>query len=107
MSDSPTGPGPQPSLVELLVEQRQAWQRGRRVPVEEIVGRCPHLRDNAEAVLDLIYNEIVLREQAGEKPRLEEYVARFPHLSDQLNVQFELEDGLPTDGTASFRIDAV
>ena len=38
----------------------------------------PELRADPEAVLDLIYNEIVLREEAGESPRLEEYLRRFP-----------------------------
>jgi serine/threonine-protein kinase len=42
-------------------------------------------------VLDLIYNEVVLRKEAGESPRLEEYLRRFPHLAEPLELQFELE----------------
>ena len=84
-------------LALLLGHQRRAWRRGERAPVEDYLAQQPGLRDDAEAVLDLIYNEILLREEVGESPRLEEYLGRFPHLAPQLELQFEVE-GAPRAG---------
>ena len=50
----------------------------------------PALQSDADALLDLIYNEVFLREQAGDRPRLEEYRQRFPHLAAELQIQFEV-----------------
>jgi tetratricopeptide (TPR) repeat protein/tRNA A-37 threonylcarbamoyl transferase component Bud32 len=80
-----------PMLALLMAYQRRAWRRGERTPVEAYLAQQPGLRGDVEAVLDLIYQEVMLREQAGESPRLEEYTSRFPHLAPQLAVQFELE----------------
>jgi serine/threonine protein kinase len=73
----------------LLEEQRDRWQRGERVLVEAYLTRESELP--AEAVLDLITNEVLLRQEAGEAPRLDEYLQRFPHLAEALRVQFEVE----------------
>ena len=64
------------------------------MPVETYLAQQPALQADAEAILDLIYNEIVLREEAGESPRLEEYLRRFPELAPQLELQFEVERAL-------------
>jgi tetratricopeptide (TPR) repeat protein/tRNA A-37 threonylcarbamoyl transferase component Bud32 len=90
---SPSG-GTEPDrsmLALLMAYQRRAWRRGARTPVEACLAQQPGLRDDPEAVLDLIYQEVVLREQAGESPRLDEYLGRFPHLAPQLGLQFEVE----------------
>ena len=42
--------------------------------------------------VDIIYQEVVLREQAGEKPALDEYIARFPAYEHQLRRQFALHE---------------
>src|SRR4051794_14539450 len=87
-----TGPtDARPLLSLLLAHQRRGWRRGERAPVETYLERQPELHDDPETVLDLIYNEIVLRAELGESPGLEEYVRRFPHLADPLGLQFELE----------------
>ncbi|MFO0845637.1 MAG: serine/threonine-protein kinase [Gemmataceae bacterium] len=83
-----------PPLVEVLLRQRQAWESGERPPVEVFLERFAHLRDDDDAVLDLIYQETVLREAAGETVSAGEYVARFPHLEALLRVQFEVEQAL-------------
>src|SRR5262249_51237588 len=51
----------------------------------------PGMEGNVEAVLDLIYNEVILREENGEIPQLAGYQARFPVLASQLAFQFELD----------------
>ncbi len=111
--DAPPGgtdPG-RPLLALLLRHQGRAWREGRRAPVEDYLADEPALRADTEAVLDLIYNEVILREEAGESPRLEEYVRRFPTLVPQLELQFDLEGALGaetlvrSEGGTTLRID--
>jgi tetratricopeptide (TPR) repeat protein/predicted Ser/Thr protein kinase len=72
------------SVVQMRSDQSRRWRQGDRVRVEAFLEDRPVLRADPEGVLDLIYNEIFLREQAGEPPCFEEYYARFPNLQDQL-----------------------
>src|ERR1700674_2615890 len=76
--------------LALLADQCARWQRGDHVPVEVYLKKHPGLRAKPMDVLDLIYNEIVLREQHGETPELGEYSRRFPHLARELRLQFEI-----------------
>jgi WD40 repeat protein/serine/threonine protein kinase len=73
------------------LDQATRWERGDRRPVEAYLELHPALRTNADAALDLIYGEIVLREEQGESPSVEEYCARFPHWAAELRVLFELD----------------
>ena len=60
------GDGPEPgrTLLDLLLaHQRQGWRRGERAPVETYLAQRPALEADTEAVLDLIYHEVVLREE--------------------------------------------
>lgn len=89
--------GPQPStkLVEtLLIDQNQRWRRGDRPPVEDYVRTHPRLATAEEELLDLIYNEIFLRDQCGDRPALDEYLKRFPHLAESLRLQFDIHQAL-------------
>jgi tetratricopeptide (TPR) repeat protein len=77
-------------LAGLRFDQCRRWRQGDRVPVETYLAQQPGLRADAEAVLELIYNEIVLREETSSPPRLEEYLARFPAFGAQLRLQFDV-----------------
>jgi serine/threonine protein kinase/tetratricopeptide (TPR) repeat protein len=81
-------------LLHLCLDQQKCWQRGERVVVEDYLDREPTLANNPEAALDLIYNEILLREKHGEPPHLEEYLSRFPKFSRQLKLQFDVHRAL-------------
>jgi serine/threonine protein kinase len=81
-------------LDHLLMEQRHRWQRGERVLVETYLRQHPALGEQGESLLDLIYHEVVLREQRRETPQLEEYQQRFPQFAAQLQQQFEVHQGL-------------
>jgi hypothetical protein len=72
----------------VLGNQTRAWQRGKGVPVEVWCNTIPDLRTDPDAVLELIGNEVALREDRGEKPTLDEYLTRFPHLADALRKMF-------------------
>src|SRR5262249_37330439 len=52
------------------------------------------LRADSEAVLDLIYNEVIIRTDLGETPGLVEYQGRFPDLADQLKDLFDVHHAL-------------
>jgi tetratricopeptide (TPR) repeat protein len=97
---------PTPALVEqVLAEQRRCWQRGERLPVEVFLARSPTLGSDKEGVLHLIFNEVVLREQAGEIPTLEELQGRFPDLAAELEVQFALDQALRGGASQSSTVD--
>jgi serine/threonine protein kinase/WD40 repeat protein len=93
-------------LVESLRhDQWSQWQAGTRITAETYLQQHPALRADAEGTLELLYNEIMIRQQAGEAPRLEEYQARFPQLAARLELLFEvhsvLEAGYPPQGGAT------
>jgi eukaryotic-like serine/threonine-protein kinase len=83
----------QPSLIE---DHRERWRRGERMPVEAYLERFGPSGLDAALLLDLIYNEIVLREEDGESPQLDEYRDRFPAHDEALRAQFELHQYLRT-----------
>ena len=99
MSKPPSTPAqpqamPTRPVDELLEDQRLRWRRGERVLVEAYFQQTPALRSDHNAILDLIYDEVVLREQAGEQPQQSEYAQRFPHLSAELALLFEVDRGV-------------
>src|ERR1700730_13797044 len=81
-------------LTSLCLDQRQRWRRGERVLVEAYLADQPAASADPDVILDLIYNEIVLREAGGEDPQLDEYLARFPHLATELRRQFEIHGAI-------------
>jgi serine/threonine-protein kinase len=81
-------------LTLLLAEQRRCWQAGQRVPAEEFRRSLPQLQRDDQLLLDLIWSEVLLREDRGESPSLEEYRQRFPHLAEPLRLQFQLHHAL-------------
>jgi serine/threonine protein kinase/WD40 repeat protein len=93
-----------PLLAPLLVEQRRRWRSGERAHVEAYLHAQPALRTTPEAILDLIYNELLLREEDGETPRLEEYLARFPELAAPLRQLFEVDRALLSQGLLSLTL---
>jgi len=80
-----------PELAAMArIDQQQRWGRREGVPVELYLEEFPELKGDASAVLDLICNEVLLREEAGETVRVEELSARFPDYEQQLGKQLEL-----------------
>jgi tetratricopeptide (TPR) repeat protein len=83
-------------LDSLLDRQSRDWLAGRRPTVAELLAGSP-LAADPDAQLDLIYNEIVLREELGEEPPAAEYAGRYPHLRDELALHFEVHRAM-SDG---------
>src|SRR5262249_33000497 len=83
----------------LLDEQRAAWERGEPKPVEEYLRQYPELHTDPEAVVDLIYQEVLLQREKGLVLGLNDCIRRFPHYEAELRDQFDLHEvleSLPT-----------
>jgi WD40 repeat protein/serine/threonine protein kinase len=87
--DSDAEPLAEPGTI-LLDDQRRRWRCGDRVPVEWYLAHRLNDEHDDERLLDLVYGEIVLREECGEQPRLDEYVRRFPQFAEDLRLPFEV-----------------
>ena len=94
-ADRPTAAGS--VLAAALDDQSRCWTHGGRATVEEHLARWPALGGDAEAVLDLIYHEVLLRRRAGEEPRPAEYQDRFPALGGPIGQLFEVDEALVAD----------
>jgi serine/threonine protein kinase len=79
----------------LLVDQHRRWALGRPEPVEFYLEQHPVLRTDPEGLLDLLYNEICLRERHGQAVSLADYQRRFPELARPLALQMEVHQALP------------
>jgi WD40 repeat protein/Flp pilus assembly protein TadD len=89
------------ALDRALADQERGWQAGTPVLVEGYLEREPDLRGNSDAILDLIYKEILARTHRGETPPLEEYTRRFPDLADALGPIFEVHQALEASDLSS------
>jgi WD40 repeat protein len=78
----------------LRADQRRRWRAGDPIAVEAYLASHPSLEADTESVLDLIYNEVVLRAERGEQPTLAEYERRFPALAEPIRLQFEVFEAL-------------
>ncbi len=80
--------------LPLVQNHRQRWREGQRLSVEAFLRDFPPPVVDDEELLDLIYSEVVLREEDGESPELEEYLRRFPQYAGELRAQFEVHRAL-------------
>src|SRR5262249_40413893 len=65
-------------------EQRQRWQGGEQIPAAAYLQEYPQVAAAASCAVELIYNEILLREEQGETPQLQKYLRQFPQFASQL-----------------------
>jgi len=89
------------SAVELanlaVADLRERWRSGERVPAEAYLSQLPTLHSNTDGLLDLIYGEILAREELGESPDVAEYVRRFPEHESALRRQFNLHGAVKSE----------
>ena len=90
-------------LERLLDEFERRCRAGEQAVVEEYLDRYPELHDHPAAVIELLYEEICQRRQAGEAVSEEALFMRFPQWRSQLELLLDcqrlLEDGA---GLATF-----
>ena len=89
MSESPSS-----SPDDLIAWQQDQWNQGHHVSIEELIRKNQWLLEQPEALLDLIYSEVLLREDAGETPVEDDYSSRFPKLVQQISRQFQVHRAL-------------
>jgi WD40 repeat protein len=91
----------------LAVDQWRRWRAGERVPAEDYLARYPQVADDAEAAVEIICGELLIREELGERPNLDEYLRRFPRWADRVRTQFALHEAIgPAEGVTAWAGDA-
>lgn len=83
---------------EILAEQTRLWRSGDCVTVERLLERYPELRMMPSIIVDLIYNEFLLRADSGEGPSQSDFYQRFPEFADELRLVFEVDSVFDTAG---------
>lgn len=87
-----------PGLSLLLQRQEEAWAQGQPIPIEQLLADLPTSSAEMDGILELVHNEVVLREIAGQIPNLADYQARFPQAADALREQWEIDALFEEDG---------
>jgi tetratricopeptide (TPR) repeat protein/predicted Ser/Thr protein kinase len=82
------------ALESLFSEQVRAWMHGDRPPIKLLMDRHPGVIDNPNAVVELINQEVVLRQIRGETACAEDYLIDFPELAEPLSRLFEVHGAL-------------
>ncbi|QJW99125.1 WD40 repeat domain-containing serine/threonine protein kinase [Frigoriglobus tundricola] len=85
-------------------DQVRRWQNHQRVFVEAYLQHLPALAEVPDALIDLIYGEVLLREQAGDTPHPDEYLNRFPAHAATLNRQFAVHAVFAPAGAPLLRV---
>jgi serine/threonine-protein kinase len=78
----------------IRAKQLACWQEGHRRLLETFLTDNSEAAREPEVLLDLIYAEVLLREEFGEHPEVEEYVRRFPTCEEAIRRQFAFHDAL-------------
>ena len=82
------GPLAAADLADVMhVDQHRRWQAGERPAAEGYVKRFSGICVDADAVVDIVFHEYVLRERLGERPTAKEFADRFPAYAHALEGQ--------------------
>jgi serine/threonine protein kinase/Tfp pilus assembly protein PilF len=73
-------------VAQVILEMRQRWQQGECPPAELILAQYPVLALQPETAIDLIYEEVCLRQDAGLIVDEADVLRRFPQWRTQLEV---------------------
>ncbi len=92
--------------ARLRTHQCALWQEGRCVPVESLLAENQWLACCPEIAVELIYQEVLLREARGEQPQPSEYLARFPQYAGLLQSLFEVHAALADEALADLPLEA-
>jgi predicted Ser/Thr protein kinase len=81
-------------LAFISADQFCRWESGERVLLEDYLEQFSVLADQDQAVLDLIYHEIYLRQQHDEPVDPDELIGRFPQFAEELSLLIEIHGAL-------------
>jgi serine/threonine protein kinase/lipoprotein NlpI len=80
------------SVIEKLAKDMVArWRQGERPLAEHYLEQFPHLLQSAEAILELIAEELALREEYGELVSLSVLTKRFPQWPARIQALIECQ----------------
>jgi tetratricopeptide (TPR) repeat protein len=99
-ASSRLSPGEMSLGVRLAAEMARRWSDGDRPLAEDFLGEHPELWEQPEAAVDLVYEEICLRQEAGEEGAEERVLGRFPQWRAQLEMLLECHRILDPERTA-------
>src|SRR6266498_3953613 len=77
-------------LRQACADLKRRADAGEDCRAEELLRAHPALATNADAALELIYTEFVLREQWGQQTADEEWYSRFPQWREDMRELFEV-----------------
>jgi tRNA A-37 threonylcarbamoyl transferase component Bud32 len=77
-------------LDRLRAHLHRCWRDGRPLRAEEYREHLPQLQCDDGLFLDLLWSEVLLREELGEGPDRAEYEQRFPRFAAELRHRFAL-----------------
>jgi serine/threonine protein kinase len=81
---------PSSSFVERLVQELgRRWRAGECPAVEEYLAHFPELAKHTETAVELIYEELCLRQERGQEGAEADVLRRFPQWQKQLQVLIE------------------
>jgi serine/threonine protein kinase len=103
-SEEPAAPQPcreaNDLVATLAAEMAERWQAGDAALAEEFLARHPELSDDPEAAIQLIYEEICLRQEYGQEASAAQVLCRFPQWRAPLEVLLECHRLLQKESTA-------
>ncbi len=91
MAQSPGRNESDDALNSALQRQSSEWKCGHRILPEELTLEISDETTRRDLLLELIHNEVILREELGELPTLAEYQSRYPALAEDLQIQWTLD----------------
>jgi serine/threonine protein kinase/Tfp pilus assembly protein PilF len=88
----------------LTLDQWRRWHVGERISAEDYLERFPQVAAAPDAAVELIYGEMLVREELGEQPAAEEYLSRFPRWAEGLRQQLQLHQDLRRGSARTVRL---
>ncbi|MCR9198016.1 MAG: serine/threonine protein kinase [Planctomycetaceae bacterium] len=84
-----------PANTDQLIDQlRASWQSSASLSAAVLLADHPAIAADPALAMDVIYAEILLREESGELPTEDEYTHQFPDLCEPIARQFQLHRAL-------------
>jgi tetratricopeptide (TPR) repeat protein len=93
---------PSSAVGRLAGDMFDRWRRGERPLAEDYLDRVPELRDDPGAALELIAEELALRDEFGPPTTADELAARFPRWQAQVRALVECQRAIGPRPAPSF-----
>src|SRR5689334_123011 len=84
----------------VLEEMARDWESGLRTPAEQWFERYPHLAEDEETAVRIVYEEVCLREEQGETVTAAEMQRRFPRWAAAIEMLLDCHQLMQTERPA-------